>query len=124
MCKGDGACPYKPADATCPNGGAFGHIEAVWGIGSDHPLTDAKVYDDDWLVHGSDQDLNPYYRRFSSLEDTTAMEGNCKNAQAGFGKNEMYPCINDQVDYGLAVTGVATPGALPLVLDICWEASP
>ena len=30
-------------------------------------------------------------------------------AQAGYGRNEMYPCINDQTDYGLAVAGIAEP---------------
>jgi hypothetical protein len=25
------------------------------------------------------------------------MDGNCAKAGVGFGKNEMYPCINDQV---------------------------
>ena len=34
------------------------------------------------------------------------MDGNCRDAQPGFGRNEMYPCINDQVDYGIAVAGI------------------
>jgi hypothetical protein len=91
MCKGDDACPYPGA---CPNGGAFGHVEPVWGIYSNHSLDDPTVYPDDFIVHSSDQDLNPYYRPFHTLQDTPAMEGNCKIAQAGFGRNEMYPCIN------------------------------
>ena len=67
-------------------------------------------YDTDWLVHSSDQDLNPYYRPFHTLEDSTSMDGNCAKAQPGYGRNEMYPCINDQVDYGVAITGVKGSG--------------
>ena len=134
---------------------------------SNHSLDDPEVYPDDWLVHSSDQDLNPYYRPFGSLEvrlgttcpamqpspqppqnapaqgrldacrraavrlgaaaaaatyiscrtgsgcairmllrpstqDSTKMDGNCAVAQPGYGRNEMYPCINDQVDYGMS----------------------
>ena len=107
MCKGDDPCPYEGA---CPNGGAFGHIEPVFGIYSNHTLNDTTVYDDDWVLHGSDQDLNPYYRKFSSLEDSTEMNGNCARAQPGFGRNEMYPCINDETDYGIAITGLELSG--------------
>lgn len=107
MCKGDDPCPYEGA---CPNGGAFGHIEPVFGIFSNHTLNDTTVYDDDWVLHGSDQDLNPYYRKFSSLEDSTEMNGNCARAQPGFGRNEMYPCINDETDYGIAITGLELSG--------------
>lgn len=52
MCKGDDVCPYRGA---CPNGGSFGHVEPVWGLFSNHPLDDPEVYDDDWVVHSSDQ---------------------------------------------------------------------
>ena len=38
------------------------------------------------------------FRAFSTLEDSTKMDGNCGKAVAGFGHNEMYPCINDQTD--------------------------
>lgn len=120
MCKGDDPCPYPNA---CPNGGAFGHIEPVWGLFSNHPLDDPTVYDDDWVVHSSDQDLNPYYRKFSSLEDSTKMDGNCAIAQPGYGRNEMYPCINDQVDYGLAITGILGEG-LPTSLQVDSQDEP
>lgn len=102
MCKGDGVCPYTGA---CPNGGAFSHIEPVWGIFSDHPLNDTTVYDDDWLLHSSDQDLQHYYRKFETLVDTTAMDGNCAHAGRYPGVNEMYPCINDQVGRPKRLTG-------------------
>ena len=48
-------------------------------------------------MHGSDYapdgDKNlGYFRRFDSLVDTVAMDGNCSSAQPGYGFNEMYPC--------------------------------
>eukprot|EP01065_Artemidia_motanka_P017447 TRINITY_DN2091_c0_g1_i1.p1 TRINITY_DN2091_c0_g1~~TRINITY_DN2091_c0_g1_i1.p1 ORF type:complete len:355 (+),score=143.35 TRINITY_DN2091_c0_g1_i1:67-1131(+) len=121
MCKGDSHVPYPGSN---PNGGHFDHIEAVYGIGSNHSLDDLTVYDDDWLLHGSDQDLNYYYRTFASLVDTPAMQGNCKNAQAGVGRNEMYPCVDSQVDYGLAVTGMSVKGSLPVSLDVNIQSEP
>lgn len=32
----------------------FDHIEPVFGVYSNHELTDPTVYDDDWFVMGSD----------------------------------------------------------------------
>jgi hypothetical protein len=57
------------------------------------------------------------------------MDGNCKDAQAGFGKNEMYPCIDEDVTYGLAVTGLAvanseTTPLLPVSLTVDTVAEP
>jgi len=107
ICKGDSHSCYP---GSCPNGGQCDHVEAMYGLYSNHDLSDANVYDDDWIVHTSDQDYLPYYRPINSLDDTLAMEGNCKNAGAGFGKNEMYPCFDSHVTYGLAVKGLAIKG--------------
>jgi hypothetical protein len=63
-------------------------------------------YPDDWILHASDQDYQTYYRPIESLNDTLAMEGNCANAQPGYGRNEMYPCFDTDVTYGLAITGL------------------
>lgn len=122
MCKGDG--DHVPYPGSNPNGGHFDHIEPVWGIGSNKSLADDTVYGQDWLVHGSDQDLSPYYRSFDSLVDTPAMQGNCKNAQAGVGKNEMYPCLDDQVNYGLAVKGLDVQGSLPVSIKVSIQKEP
>eukprot|EP00932_Pfiesteria_piscicida_P020660 SRR837773.7463.p2 GENE.SRR837773.7463~~SRR837773.7463.p2 ORF type:complete len:170 (-),score=21.79 SRR837773.7463:1-435(-) len=46
------------------------------------------------------------------------MDGNCKIAGAGFGKNEMYPCFDEQVTYGLAVAGLDIKGAIPVALTV------
>lgn len=113
ICKGDSHQCYP---GSCPSGGTCDHVEPMYGIFSNHPLSDPTVYDDDWILHASDQDLLPYYRKINSLDDTLAMGGNCKNAGSGFGKNEMFPCIYDQVTYGLAVTGLNVTGTLPLAL--------
>jgi hypothetical protein len=122
ICKGDSHTPYPN---SCPNGGHLDHVEPVIGFGTNHALDDAEVYDDDWVLHFSDQDLETYYRHFSTLEDSTDMQGNCKNAGSGFGKNEMYPCLYDQVDYGLAVTGLNTSvPILRVVLDVDRQDEP
>lgn len=34
-------------------------MEPMWGIFSNHPLDDETVYDDDIILHASDQDLDP-----------------------------------------------------------------
>lgn len=105
-------------------GVACDHIEPVFGIFSDKPLTDDSVYDDDWILHASDQDYMPYYRKMSTLEDDLSMNGNCKHAGSGFGRNEMYPCIYDQVTYGLAVTGLDVQGTLPVSLTVDITSEP
>ena len=109
------ACPLC-AD-SCPNGGECDHVEPVYGIFSNHPLSDPVVYADDYILHASDQDLQTYYRPIESLNDSLAMTGNCLHAQPGYGRNEMYPCFDTDVTYGLAVTGLATAGPiLPVAL--------
>ena len=40
-------------------------------------------------MHFSDQDLQAYYRPLNSLDDTTDMNGNCRDAVPGFGHNEV-----------------------------------
>jgi hypothetical protein len=106
MCKGDSHSAYGL--------GPFDHIEPIFGLYSNHPLTDEEVYDDDYLVHGSDYAIDGdknqgYFRKFSSMVDTTAMEGNCKDAQPEWKRNEMYPCFNDQQNYGASIHGLADP---------------
>ena len=84
ICKGDSHVCYPE---SCMNGGSCDHVEPMYGIFSSHPLDDPTVYDDDWILHASDQDLEPYYRPINSLDDTIAMGGNCAKAGSGFGKN-------------------------------------
>ena len=51
------------------------------------------------------------------------MNGNCKDAQPGWGKNEMYPCIYDQQNWGAALKGLIDPlkRAKPLVLTLYYD---
>ena len=115
ICKGDSHQPYP---GSCPLGGAVDHVEPMWGIFSNHSLDDETVYDDDWILHASDQDYLPYYRTLNSLPDSTRMEGNCLHAGSGFGKNEMYPCFDEDITYGLAVLGLNITGkTLPTYLS-------
>ena len=114
ICKGDSHSPYP---GSAPGGGSTDHVEPMWGIWSNHPLDDPNVYPDDYIVHASDQDYQPYWRALDSLDDDLDMNGNCANAGAGFGKNEMYPCFYNKVTYGLAVTGLDVVGnKMPLYI--------
>jgi hypothetical protein len=95
---------------------------------SNNHLEDDQVYDDDWIVHGSNylpdgKDNLGYFRKISSLPDTVEMEGNCKDAQEGWGKNEMYPCLYDQKNWGAALKGLQDPlkRSLPLHLTLFNE---
>jgi len=109
--------PYGPA--STPGGGAFDHHEPIIGIGSQHDLSDTTVYADDWLLHFSAQDLMPYYRNFSSLENGLHMDGNCKQAGTGYPDREAYPCFFEQVAYGLATSGFAVEApTLPVTIDV------
>ena len=76
MLKGASNTPYGAR--SCPGGGHFNHHEPVLGIGSNRTLSDPTVYEDDWIVHQSDEDegeLVTYYRTFGSLEDAPSMNG-------------------------------------------------
>ena len=91
---------------------SYDHIEPFFGIYSKHDLSDTQVYGDDIVVHGSDYapdgtDNFGYFREFSGLLDSKNMDGNCKDAGSGYGKNEMYPCIYEDLTYGTAITGVS-----------------
>jgi len=106
MCSGDDHNTYGLA--------AYDHIEPVFGIYSNHVLSDGTVYTDDVLVHGSDWDQNGYYRPFNSLVDSASdgnvLTGNCSNAvPEGGGPNEAYPCVMDLIDYGWSILGLVDP---------------
>ena len=114
--------------------GAFDHAMPIWGVYSEselnttQPLNETNIYPDDWIVHGSnympDGDANlGYFRKIRSLPDTTNMTGNCKLAQENLPdkqRNEMFPCINDQQNYGAAVRGLIDPSSktYPLTLFV------
>lgn len=126
ICKGDSHTPYGPQ--SCPGGGHFDHHEPIIGIGSNRSLDDPTVYDDDWVLHFSLQDLRTYYRPMGSLQDGTAMQGNCKDARPNTptGKhNEMYPCFYEDVTYGLAVKGFDIDAPmLRVTLDVDLQEEP
>lgn len=104
---------------SVPGNGHFDHHEPIIGIGSNHDLNDLNVYDDDWLVHYSDYDLQPCYRRFSSLADDAKLQGNCKNVREGQGV--MYPCFFENATYGLAVTGLGMFATSPLRVSLAVD---
>ena len=52
LCKGDSHDIYP---GSAPNGGELDHVEPMLGIWSKHPLDDPTVYEDDVILHFSDQ---------------------------------------------------------------------
>eukprot|EP00928_Gymnodinium_smaydae_P062354 TRINITY_DN46239_c0_g1_i1.p1 TRINITY_DN46239_c0_g1~~TRINITY_DN46239_c0_g1_i1.p1 ORF type:complete len:380 (+),score=36.01 TRINITY_DN46239_c0_g1_i1:52-1140(+) len=121
-----GGYPHQPyGPRSTPGGGAFNHHEPIVGIGSNHDLSDEVVYDDDWLLHHSNQDLMPYYRTFGSLQDDLNMNGNCQNASTSAPNREAYPCFYEQVAYGMAATGFDTNASVLAVhIDVDKQQEP
>lgn len=120
LCKGDAHNAY----GTPENPNYYDHIEPFFKLYTNHDLTDTNVYDDDIVVHGSDYspdgEMNyGYFRQFSSLLDDLDMNGNCANAQPGWGYNEMYPCIYSNRVYGYSMTGlIGATNTLPLSMSV------
>jgi len=50
-----------------PPAGMYGHVEPVIGIQSNHPLNDTNVYDDDVVVHLTDNGLSTVHRPLTSM---------------------------------------------------------
>ena len=127
LCQGDAHNSYGPIDDPIP----YDHIEPFFKLYSDSPLNDTTVYPTDVVSHGSgyapDGDANlGYFRPFSSLLDDTDMKGNCKDAGSVYMENEMYPCINSDLIYGTAITGIKpnsdrTAEKLALYVDTVTE---
>lgn len=55
-----------------------------------------------------------------SLQDSLEMSGNCANAVAGWPHDEAYPCIYENENQGVAISGIADPAgkALPLSITV------
>ena len=96
--------------------GFYSHVEPVYGIYSNHPLTDdGKWYDDDIIVHGTDADTHSYYRRFDSLP-AGVNSHNCSECGGGY---VGYPCIDKDYGFGYAITGLNDEKeGLPLSLAV------
>jgi len=112
LCKGDGHNSYGPLTDPVP----YDHVEPFFKIYSRSPLNSTEVNADDIVVHGSDyspdgEDNFGYFRSFDSLLDDKRMEGNCRDAGDGYGKNEMYPCLYNELTYGTSITGVSGSSA-------------
>ena len=93
LCKGDRHNSYGPIYNPVP----YDHVEPFFKIYSRSPLNNTEVNDDDIVVHGSDYspdgpDNFGYFRSMDSLLDDKRMEGNCRDAGEGYGKNEVSAC--------------------------------
>ena len=98
---------YRFYNKTDPNAGDpdYDHIVPVYGIGTNHSVTDPQYYGDD-LLYFSDNGLwgtpsnPPYYFCFSfDAFQASRKEANSKNGT-------IYSVSNDGTNYGIAVTGV------------------
>ena len=105
LCKGDQHNSYGDRRNPVP----YDHIEPFFKLYSLDG--DGDVRDDDIVCHGSDYSPDGennfgYFRQFDSLLDDLDMEGNCADAGSGYGKNEMYPCIYEDLTYGTAISAI------------------
>ncbi|GMH56987.1 hypothetical protein TrST_g9702 [Triparma strigata] len=106
ICKGDGHNSYGSRRDPVP----YDHIEPFFALYSKNSTAPVDP-ESDLIVHGSDyspdgEDNFGYLRNMGGLLDSLDMDGNCDAAQAGYGKNEMYPCIYEDLTYGYSITGL------------------
>ena len=100
--------------------GSFSHIVPFVGLMSDNPLTDETWYDDDYIVHYHDHDVNDVnYRSMKSLVgsyDNTTGSGCPSQPDTS---DSGYICLNPSFGYGWALTGFNdTKAGLPLSLTV------
>lgn len=72
-----------PIYGLTPPAGLYGHVEPVVGIQSNHPLTDAEVYEDDVVVHYTDAGVNAVYKTIVTLPGTWGGVGERADCGAG-----------------------------------------
>lgn len=101
--------------------GFYSHVEPVYGLYTNHDLSDTQWYPDDYLAHSTDADLFTYYRTFDSLPSDVDKTNSslCGSKYLG------YPCIYVRWGFGWAITGVSdTAQGLPLSLSVNSPAEP
>jgi hypothetical protein len=95
-------CPVYPSLAY----GFYSHVEPVFGILSNSPLTTsangtevaAPFFDDDYIVFGTNVNEENYYRQFAKLPDGLTFKCNCKISEYPGG-----PCIYEKYDFAWAM---------------------
>ena len=93
---------YPIYNFTAPKG-MYGHVEPVVGMQSNHPLTDATVYDDDVVLHYTDGGTETVHRLFSSLPGKWP-GGSFKQGDKADCSPYKY-CIGNPYGFGWAATG-------------------
>ena len=74
---------YPIYNLTAP-AGMYGHVEPVIGIQSNYPLDDVTVYDDDVVLHYTDNGLQTVYRNLTSMDASFSWNGNKANCGSNF----------------------------------------
>jgi hypothetical protein len=106
-----------------PPAGMYGHVEPVIGVMSNHPLNDTTVYDDDTVLHFSDDGILTVHRKLSTIAGTWAGPGH--PARCGLYRY----CIGNPYGFGWAVKGFSPDDrkatAAPASLQIQpWKSEP
>ena len=122
--------------------GFYSHVEPVFGVYSNHPLTDPTFYEDDYIVKfpslarikpcstvillvvspGTQTDADPfvYYRRFDSLVAGVSSQN---VSQCPQGDYLGYPCIYNVWGFGWAITGVKDTRTTGLRISLAMDSS-
>jgi len=106
---------HYPVYAPLKPYGFYSHVEPVYGLYTNHPLTDEQWYPDDYIAHSTDADTFTYYRTFDSLPADVDKKNNSLCGAQYLG----YPCIYVRWGFGWAITGVSDPAeGFPLSLHV------
>merc|ERR1712151_185652 len=102
--------------------GFYDHVVPFTGILSDHSLSDAQFYDDDYIVHYTDHSVYPYYRSMKSLIGSYNGRSDCPSTSG----DSQYVCLNPKYGYGWALQGFEDEKeGLPVSLTVDqWESEP
>jgi len=112
---------HYPVYAPLSPYGFYSHVEPVYGLYTNRPLTDDQWYPDDYLAHSTDADTFTYYRTFDSLPADVDRYNTSLCPEKYLG----YPCIYVKWGFGWAITGVSdTAEGLPLSLDVGSASEP
>jgi len=100
---------YPIYNLTAP-AGMYGHVEPVIGIQSNHPLDNTTVFDDDVVLHYTDNGIQTVRRRLTSMDASSAWDG--RRADCGSSPYCMGPYAFGWAVHGFLDDAVALPASL------------
>lgn len=115
---------HCPGDPCASENATYDTALPIYGLYSNSSLDDAAVYGGDVLqfaapalVPNGAENLG-YFRRFDTLTDTTAFDGNCSDASKEGDHAAAYPCTDDRKSFAVAITGLKSGPTLPITVAI------